>query len=118
MPGPDPKPVRRRKQKRRPIDALTRVLFKETVLAGVRVCVVCRTRDCGPLQAHHVLYQQWIRGSSYQWDPRIGMAVGERCHARHHSRHAPICRALIPPVVWDIARELGIVHRLERAYPQ
>lgn len=141
MPGPDPKPVKRKKGKPK-TDLATLAAAKEwhdkTVAFGCRVCPTLG-RECeGAVLAHHVLRKQFIRGylddreqtapfgigivredleRALMWDLRNGMGVCYRAHRRHHNRIEPIPRNLVTKDAWTFAAELGLSRRLEADYP-
>lgn len=97
---------------------------------GIRAktCAVCGKR-CGTVQGHHVLYQAWLREAArsreldfdrLRWDPRNRLPVGEGCHNAHHQARRRIPLQTLRdhcPKVFQMARELGLLGRLERTYP-
>jgi hypothetical protein len=94
------------------------------------VCAVCGNRYRNECEAHHVLRVQTlrtqasVRGFDFEqvrWDRRNRLPVCAVCHQRHHSRFRPIGRAVLEacaPKVFQFARELGLLHVLEREYPE
>lgn len=112
---PDPKPGR-------PADDSTseqRREFRIRVLALDLGCIRCRPisyaydpSPCeGPLHAHHVITQQRLRAlgrADLLWDPRVGAAVCERHHRRHHNGREPIPVADLPARCRDLGKALGL----------
>lgn len=98
-----------------------RLDFKVAVLALDAGCVAeSSDSECeGDLQAHHCVTQQQLRKAGldeYLWDPRVGAAVCERHHRRHHNRREPIRLGALPGRVRDFASKFGLMHVLERYY--
>jgi hypothetical protein len=102
-------------------EAEQRLDFKVAVLALDAGCVAeSPDSECeGDLQAHHGLTQQQLRKhglEEYLWDPRVGTAVCERHHRRHHNRREPIRLAALPMRVLTFAGTFDLMHVLERYY--
>lgn len=141
MPGPDPKPQRRRKPGNARRDAAYAAAAKlwhdRTVAFGCRVCPETGEECDGAILAHHVLRKQFVKDALDEhfarvslsveernelericmWDMRNGLGVCYRAHRRHHNRVAPIPRRLIPAAAWAFAAELDLTRRLEADYP-
>lgn len=108
-----------------------------TTALGCQVCPHLDQECDGVVDAHHVLYAQFIRSyvesfahrnyldeaeknemmQRLLWDLRDGMAVCYRAHRRHHNRTQPIPYRLIPASAIEFAVELGLGHRLDALYP-
>jgi hypothetical protein len=95
--------------------------FRVAVLALDRDCIAARDdSECeGVLHAHHAISQQQLRRyglGDYARDPRVGAAVCERHHRRHHNRREPLQRAMLPRRVLNFVAEFNLAHLLERYY--
>lgn len=92
-------------------------------------CAVCGNRYRRECEAHHILRVQTLRKQAslrgfdferVRWDLRNRLPCCPTCHSRHHSRLRPIPAAILrahAPKVFQFARELGLLHILEREYP-
>lgn len=78
------------------------------------------------VEAHHCITQQQLRRRARDlglephvllWDARVGVAVTERRHARHHARSEPILRAELPASVFVFAEEYDLMAYVDRVYP-
>jgi hypothetical protein len=70
------------------------------------VCVGCGG-VCGPLQQHHVVYEQHVRDAGGSlWDVRNALTLGAYCHAQHHARAKPIPLAYLPDAALEFAFDL------------
>lgn len=90
----------------------------EVMRASDGRCVVTgeKAEEC-----HHVLSQMALKKRglhAHLWDARNGIALTTRIHARHTTRIAPIPLDLLPKPALEFARELGLEHLIERAYPE
>lgn len=104
------------------------------IVAG-RGCQVCPRlgRACdGPVQAHHVTTQQYIkryvRGlglpqaqhldmlARLLWDTRNGLGVCYRAHRRHTNATERIPLALVPEQARAFAEEIGLAYVLPKQY--
>lgn len=123
---------RRASRNRPPINTLARRLWHEQVVRGQR-CVMCKAfpvasaqrRVVGPelahRDAHHIVEKGELRRDGHLdhlWDRRNGLCLCRYHHFRHHSRAQPVPRDLLPAAAFEFAAELGLLHAIERAYPE
>lgn len=72
------------------------------------------------VHAHHILSKGECRKhGAPEWDPRNGMPVSERRHARHHSRLEPITRDELPDEIHAfLADHPALMPYFDRTYPE
>lgn len=132
-------PVVRRRRKmtraQREAESVAREKFKAEVLALDRYRCIGSTvfasqhRCTGPLQAHHIPKQQWLRTHisslelteqeilEWLWDAHLGATVCEGLHAGHTTRLHVIPFEWLPARVIDRATDREILHLVEREHP-
>jgi len=88
---------------------------------------------CGSLvniEAHHIIAKQtikrlaktndwiWEREQSCVWDCRNGLPLCAKCHQNHETAFERVNRSLLSEDALDFADELGLLHLIERYYPE
>lgn len=106
----------------------------ERVVKRTGRCAACGHRARHPrveLDAHHVIPKEILKrierqtgtpAGSLVWDPDNGMPLcsqmtENRCHPRHTVKFKPVPRARIPEPALRFAEKLGLIHLIERHYP-
>ncbi len=120
--GPDPKPVkaprdqkplRARPKPRTDAQVADSVLWAAAV-SRKRTSTLWAAEDYDVIAAdgsprvhlHHIVSRQECRKHGVpEWDPRNGVPVSERRHARHHSRVEPLHRAELPDEIYAFLAE-------------
>ncbi len=72
------------------------------------------------IQAHHILDKQYLKAAGkhdHLWDVRNGMGLCGYHHPRHTNWRQRVPRELLPPAVYDFAREVGLEWRLDQYLP-
>ena len=112
-----------------PPDALSDTLsardwHRRVVGSPGKPCAVCGTRRA--TEGHHVVTRQQLRRIARGWgiDPRAliyseaaGIALCQRCHARHTSATQRIPLSKLSPANLRFADALGLRWWIERFYP-
>ena len=70
--------------------------------------------------AHHVLPKASLRTRHIDpyADPRNGMPLSRRVHAEHTNAKRRILRGQLPAAALEYAEEVGLIHLIERYYPE
>lgn len=83
-------------------------------------CAVCTKRKA--TAGHHILYRQHIlvqtKDPAALWDVRNCLPLCFDCHNRHHSAFRRVPRHLLSDDALTFAEELGVLHLIERFYPE
>lgn len=106
----------------------------ERVVKRTGRCAACGHRARDPrveLDAHHIVPKEILKrierqtgvpAGSLVWDPVNGMPLcsqmtENRCHPRHTVKFKPVPRTRIPKPALRFAEKLGLMHVIERHYP-
>lgn len=80
---------KRRRPRMPDIERMAAAEWRQDVMRRARYRCECCNRRAH--QAHHVIKQQDLhRRGLWCWDARVGMALCETCHRRHHAHSKPI----------------------------
>lgn len=99
--------------------------FKLTVCHPYAVCAVTDDGPCdGPLHAHHVVPQSWLRKrwarsamlAFVLWDPANGMALCERHHRRHTNAVRRVPLSALTPAHCEFIHMVDAELHVERTY--
>ncbi len=110
----------RRQPRRKTASWAAEDLPRKMWLEGMeRTCLMRDVSVCeGQIAGHHAITRQDCRKHGLEeWSHQNRFGLCYRHHRRHHSRHEPIPRSLLPGSVIEFAWKGDLLWLLERVYP-